>query len=70
MQSSRRRESRKKKLVRKNVEENSAEYKNVKRICFSTCLSFRLYSVGCPLTDFGGESLEPCYVTVSGTFSP
>ena len=33
--------------MRKNVEENSAEHKNVKHICFSTYLSYRLYTVGC-----------------------
>ena len=57
--------------MRKNVVENNVTKicKNMKHIFSCTCLSFRLYSVGCPPTDFGGELLEPCSVTVSGTFS-
>ena len=65
-----RKQSIKRKHVRKNVEENNVSNKNMKNIFSCTCLSFRLYSVGCPPTDFGGELLEPCSVTVSGTFSP
>ena len=39
--------------MRKNVEENNVSNKNMKNIFSCTCLSFRLYSVGCPPTPDG-----------------